>query len=89
MTMSEDAQRAVAAAFDPNRLDDNNNGFNSINITKDHKSLRFSVDSTRYNWNIATEQLTVLGRYRGAQDSTLVKDEEDESRKNARIVVSK
>lgn len=50
--------------------------FTSINITKDHKNLRFSIDSTRYNWSIATEKLTELGKYRGAQDSLLVQDEE-------------
>ena len=50
--------------------------FTIVNITKDHKSLRFAIDSTRYNWNIATETLTSLGRYRGAQDSLMVKDEE-------------
>ena len=48
----------------------------SINITKDHKNLRFAVDSTRYNWNMATETLTSIGRYRGIQDSALTKDEE-------------
>lgn len=50
--------------------------FTTMNITKDHKSLRFAVDSTRYNWNLATETLTSMGRYRGAQDSLMLKDEE-------------
>ncbi|MEP6833272.1 MAG: hypothetical protein ABJB74_07750, partial [Gemmatimonas sp.] len=50
--------------------------FTIVNITKDHKHLRFAIDSTRYNWNIATETLTSLGKYRGAQDSLMVKDEE-------------
>ena len=50
--------------------------FTIVNITKDHKHLRFAIDSTRYNWNMATETLTSLGRYRGAQDSLMVKDEE-------------
>lgn len=50
--------------------------FTLINITKDHKNLRFAADSIRYNWNIATETLTSLGRYRGAQDSLMLKDEE-------------
>jgi dipeptidyl aminopeptidase/acylaminoacyl peptidase len=64
-------------AFDPKQLS-GNNGISSINITKDHKSLRFSVDSTRYNWTIATEVLTSMGRYRGpnSADSTMLKDEE-------------
>ncbi|MBC8089724.1 MAG: DPP IV N-terminal domain-containing protein, partial [Phycisphaerae bacterium] len=50
--------------------------FTLINITKDHKHLRFAVDSTRYNWNLATETLTSMGRYRGAADSLMLKDEE-------------
>ncbi|MGV3707852.1 MAG: DPP IV N-terminal domain-containing protein [Gemmatimonas sp.] len=50
--------------------------FTVLNITKDHKHLRFAVDSTRYNWNIAAETLTVVGKYRGAQDSLMLKDEE-------------
>ncbi|MES1259254.1 MAG: hypothetical protein ABUL71_01570, partial [Gemmatimonadota bacterium] len=53
-----------------------NDHFTLINITKDHKSLRFATDSVRYNWNMATETLTALGQYRGAQDSLLTKDEE-------------
>ncbi len=53
-----------------------NDLFTIINITKDHKHLRFAVDSTRYDWNLATETLTSLGLYRGAQDSLLTKDEE-------------
>ena len=53
-----------------------NDQFTLMNITKDHKNLRFAVDSTRYNWNLATEVLTSLGRYRGVQDSTMTKDEE-------------
>lgn len=50
--------------------------FTLINITKDHKHLRFAVDSTRYNWNLASELLTSMGKYRGAQDSLMIKDEE-------------
>jgi len=50
--------------------------FTIVNITKDHKHLRFAIDSTRYNWNIATEALTSLGLFRGAQDSLMTKDEE-------------
>ncbi len=53
-----------------------NDQFTLINITKDHKNLRFASDSVRYNWNIATETLTSLGRYRGTQDSLMTKDEE-------------
>ncbi len=53
-----------------------NDLFTVVNITKDHKHLRFAVDSQRFNWNIATETLTSLGKYRGAQDSLMTKDEE-------------
>ncbi len=53
-----------------------NDVFTVINITKDHKNLRFAADSDRYNWNLATEKLTSMGRYRGAQDSLMIKDEE-------------
>ncbi|MBL0171201.1 MAG: DPP IV N-terminal domain-containing protein [Gemmatimonadaceae bacterium] len=60
-------------AVDANALNDQ---FSLINITKDHKHLRFAVDSERYNWNIVTETLTSLGRFRGAQDSLMTKDEE-------------
>jgi dipeptidyl-peptidase-4 len=55
-----------------------NEQFTVLNITKDHKNLRFATDSVRYNWNLATETLTALGRYRGAQDSLMLKDEEVE-----------
>jgi dipeptidyl aminopeptidase/acylaminoacyl peptidase len=53
-----------------------NTHFTVINITKDHKNLRFAADSVRYNWAIVTETLTSLGRYRGNQDSALTRDEE-------------
>lgn len=53
-----------------------NEQFTTMNITRDHKSLRFASDSVRYNWNIATETLTALGRYRGIKDSLMLKDEE-------------
>lgn len=53
-----------------------NDQFTSMNITKDHKNFRFASDSVRYNWNIATEKLTAMGRYRGAEDSLMLKDEE-------------
>ena len=56
-----------------------NEAFTSINITKDHKNLRFAVDTIRYNWNMATETLTSMGRYCGAADSLMVKDEEVET----------
>lgn len=36
--------------------------FTTLNFTKDHKAIRFTVDSTRYEWNLATEQIRDLGR---------------------------
>jgi dipeptidyl-peptidase-4 len=58
-------------AFDPDKLP-----FSTLNFTKDHKHLRFQVDSTRYDWTLATETLTSMGRYRGQQDSLMTRDEE-------------
>ena len=29
--------------------------FTTLNFTKDHKAIRFTVDSTRYEWNLAAE----------------------------------
>ena len=52
--------------------------FTTMNITKDHKNLRFEVDSMRYNWVIATEVLTSMGRYRAGIDTLMIKDEEVE-----------
>lgn len=52
--------------------------FTTLNITKDHKNFRFEVDSMRYNWAIATETLTSMGRYRAGIDTLMVKDEEVE-----------
>ena len=59
---------------------------NLINITRDHNNLRFSVDSQRFNWNLATETLTSIGRYRGVQDSLLTKDEETDGTTSYQIV---
>jgi dipeptidyl-peptidase-4 len=43
--------------YEPNALP-----FTTFNFTKDHKAIRFTVDSTRYEWNLATEQIRHLGR---------------------------
>jgi len=51
--------------------------FKTLNFTKNHKSIRFSVDSVRYDWNLASESLTSLGRM--APDS-IPPDEEREAR---------
>ncbi|MEO5815578.1 MAG: DPP IV N-terminal domain-containing protein, partial [Gemmatimonadaceae bacterium] len=49
--------------------------FTTINFTKDHKSIRFAVDSTRYEWVLASETLKSLGKV--LRDS-IAQDEERE-----------
>ncbi|MDB4916613.1 MAG: putative dipeptidyl peptidase [Gemmatimonadetes bacterium] len=36
--------------------------FTTLNFTKDHKAIRFQVDSTRYEWTLASETLRDLGK---------------------------
>jgi dipeptidyl aminopeptidase/acylaminoacyl peptidase len=36
--------------------------FTTLNFTKDHKAIRFTVDSTRYEWNLGSETIRSLGR---------------------------
>ena len=43
--------------FESNRLP-----FTTVNFTKDHKAIRFTVDSVRYEWSLAGEALRALGR---------------------------
>lgn len=43
--------------YEPNNLP-----FTTLNFTKDHRAIRFTVDSTRYEWNLVTEQIRDLGR---------------------------
>ena len=43
--------------YEPNALP-----FTTLNFTKDHKAIRFTVDSTRYEWNLVTEQIRGMGR---------------------------
>jgi len=43
--------------YEPNALP-----FSTLNFTKDHKAIRFTVDSTRYEWNLGTEQIRSMGR---------------------------
>jgi dipeptidyl aminopeptidase/acylaminoacyl peptidase len=41
--------------------------FQTVTFLKNHKAFRFNVDTTRYEWTLATEQLKSLGRVqRGA-----------------------
>ena len=55
----------------------NNLPFTTLNFTKDHKAIRFVVDSTRYEWVLASEMLRSLGRT--LRDS-VPQDEEREER---------
>jgi dipeptidyl aminopeptidase/acylaminoacyl peptidase len=50
--------------------------FTTLNFTKDHKKIRFQVDSTRYEWNLAAETLTSLGIWR--RDSVAVDEEREQ-----------
>ncbi len=43
--------------YEPNALP-----FTTLNFTRDHKAIRFTVDSTRYEWNLVTEQIRSMGR---------------------------
>ncbi|HYW32706.1 MAG TPA: DPP IV N-terminal domain-containing protein, partial [Gemmatimonas sp.] len=70
------ATRAKRALFDHVKLaaslselhrkpyDPFNLPFTTINFTKDHKAFRFNVDSSRYEWTMATESLKSLPRLR-------------------------
>ncbi len=43
-------------------FDATNLPFNTVTFLKDHKSFRFTVDSTRFEWSLLTETLKNLGR---------------------------
>ncbi len=48
----------------------------TVNFTKDHKNIRFAVDSTRYNYNLPSEKLTVhKSPWRANRDS--IPDDEE------------
>ena len=57
--------------YEPNALP-----FTTLNFTKDHKAIRFTVDSTRYEWNLVTEQIRSMGR--PPRGDSLPPDEERE-----------
>lgn len=50
--------------------------FTTLNFTKDHKAIRFVVDSTRYEWVLASETLKSLGKM--LRDSVAQDEERDE-----------
>jgi dipeptidyl-peptidase 4 len=41
----------------------------TLNFTKDHKKIRFAVDSTRYEFDLAAQRLSVFGAWRQGRDS--------------------
>jgi dipeptidyl-peptidase-4 len=43
--------------YEPNALP-----FTNLNFTRDHKAIRFTVDSTRYEWHLVNEQIRNMGR---------------------------
>lgn len=75
--LAEELSRLHRKAFEPGKLP-----FTSVNFTKDHKRLRFQVDSTRYEWNLASATLTSLGRW--TRDSVARDEEREEGAQAAR-----
>ena len=54
---------AVALAMTTRKpIEATNLPFSTINFTRDHKAIRFAVDSTRYEWVLASETLRSLGK---------------------------
>ena len=54
---------AVALALASHKpVEARNLPFTTLNFTKDHKAMRFAVDSTRYEWLLASETLKNLGK---------------------------
>jgi len=51
--------------------------FKTLDFTKNHKSIRFTVDSVRYDWNLAAESLKSLGKIK--PDSVLPDEEREET----------
>ena len=54
---------AVALALASRKpIEAKNLPFTTLNFTRDHKAVRFAVDSTRYEWLLASETLKNLGK---------------------------
>jgi dipeptidyl-peptidase 4 len=68
--LAEELSRLHRKPYEPGKLP-----FTDVNFTKDHKRLRFQVDSTRYEWNLAAQTLTSLGVW--ARDSVAVDEERE------------
>lgn len=78
MPLFDHGQLAAALAeihrrpYEPNNLP-----FNTLNFTKDHKRIRFTVDTIRYEWHLTSRTLKSLGR---PSRDTVPADEEVEVR---------
>jgi dipeptidyl aminopeptidase/acylaminoacyl peptidase len=59
-------------AYEPNNLP-----FTTLNFTKDHKRIRFTVDTVRYEWHLTNQTLKSLGR---PSRDTVPTDEEVDTR---------
>ncbi|HSJ64203.1 MAG TPA: DPP IV N-terminal domain-containing protein [Gemmatimonadaceae bacterium] len=59
-----DHVRLAAALAEMHRrpYEPNNLPFTTLNFTKDHKRIRFTVDTVRYEWHLTTQTLKSLGR---------------------------
>jgi dipeptidyl-peptidase 4 len=66
--LAEELSRLHKKPYEPAKLP-----FTTLNFTKDHKRVRFQVDSTRYEWNLAAQTLTSLGIWK--RDSVAVDEE--------------
>jgi dipeptidyl aminopeptidase/acylaminoacyl peptidase len=64
--------------YEPNALP-----FTTLNFTRDHKAIRFTVDSTRYEWNLSAETIRNMGRPLGG-DSLPPDEERQEGQQGGR-----
>ena len=55
--------------------------FTTLNFTKDHRRIRFTVDTVRYEWHLTNQTLTSIGR---PSRDTVPTDEERDARENVR-----
>ncbi len=70
--LAEELSRLHRKPYEPGKLP-----FTAVNFTKDHKRIRFQVDSTRYEWNLAAQSLTSLGLWK--RDSIAVDEEREQT----------
>ena len=65
-------------AYEPNNLP-----FTTLNFTKDHKRIRFTVDTVRYEWHLTNQTLKSLGR--PSRDTVPTDEEHDAQNENQRF----